>query len=321
MVTQHLNALTDRDTAVAMAAMLLRSGELVAIPTETVYGLAACINNELALANVFATKQRPADNPLIVHVAHRGDVSALAYVDDTSARLIEAFWPGALTLVLTKREGVSDVVTAGLATVAVRMPSLSVTRAIIEAAGQPLAAPSANISGRPSATTAQHVIDDFGGRIAAVVDAGPCEQGIESTVVQVHDGRVFLLRPGVITRNQIEAVVGGVLDEAGANDGASPGTRHRHYAPRATVVLCDTVARLQEEADSESLVLSTEPPPFNISWRPLAVSTLFAELRRADDLHVNKILVHCTDSVMLDEALMNRLRKAAEPFSESGIDK
>lgn len=321
MVTRRLDALQNPTEAVREAAELLRIGQLVAIPTETVYGLAACINNNDALANIFLVKQRPADNPLIVHVAHRDDVYALAHVDAMSAALIDAFWPGALTLVLSKKAGVSDLVTAGLGTVAVRMPALAITRAIIDAAGEPLAAPSANISGRPSATTAEHVIDDFGGQIAAVVDAGACEQGIESTVLRIEGGRVIMLRPGVISRAQIEAVVGSTLADGGAQDeSASPGTRHRHYAPRATVVLCDTAAMLKQEATPGSIVLSIERPLFDIPWRPLAAPTLFAELRRADDLHLNKILVHCTGAVLLDEALMNRLRKAAEPFRESGID-
>ncbi len=319
MVTKRLDALTHPAESVREAAELLRYGFLVAIPTETVYGLAACISNDAALAAIFRVKQRPADNPLIVHVAHREDVYAIAEVDAISARLIDSFWPGAFTLVLP-RKGVSDLVTAGLDTVAVRMPALAITRAIIDAVGEPLAAPSANISGRPSATTADHVLDDFGGRIAAVVDGGSCEQGIESTVVRVELGRVRVLRPGVISRSQIEAVVGSTLADSEQETGMSPGTRHRHYAPRATVVLCSTVAMLKEEATGEAMVLSTEQPDIDLPWRPLSVATLFAELRRADDLHLNKILVHCTDAVLLDEALMNRLRKAAEPFRESGVD-
>lgn len=322
MVTLHLDAVHDPAASVMKAALLLRNGLLVAIPTETVYGLAACISNEGALANVFAAKRRPVDNPLIVHIANRADVYLIAHVDALSEHLIDKFWPGALTLVLAKKKGVSELVTAGLDTVAVRMPSLGITRDIIAAAGEPLAAPSANISGRPSATTAQHVIDDFGGSIAAVVDAGACEQGIESTVIRVVDGRVMLLRPGGITRQQIESVIGSELLSPEAQDArTSPGTRHRHYAPHAAVVLCDTEDMLRSEAVPGTIVLSKDPPPIEIPWRRLDATTLFAELRRADDLQVNKILVHCTHAVRIDEALMNRLRMAAEPFRESDVGK
>ena len=327
MVTKRLDALANPMESAQEAAELLRNGKLVAIPTETVYGLAACIGNDEALAAIFHVKQRPADNPLIVHVAHRQDVNDLAEVDALSARLIESFWPGALTIVLPRKSGVSDIVTAGLDTVAVRMPSLGITRAIIDAAGEPLAAPSANISGRPSATTADHVLDDFGGHIAAVVDAGPCEQGIESTVVRVESGKVIVLRPGGVTRAKLAAVVGDALADAGTETSVahdSPGTRHRHYAPRATVVLCETIEELRQGAANgvQGLVLILAPvePELDIPWCPLTASTLFAELRRADDFDVDKILVHCTDAVLLDEALMNRLRKAAEPFRESGVD-
>lgn len=328
MVTQHLDALMEREFALERAGILLRDGELVAIPTETVYGLAACISNATALKNIFAVKGRPADNPLIVHIADRKDVYHLAHVDKLSELLMDAFWPGALTLVLPKKEVVNDLVTVGLETVAVRMPSLEITREIIQAAGEPLAAPSANISGRPSATTAHHVLDDFAGRIAAVVDAGPCELGIESTVVRVESGRVIVLRPGGVTRANLAAVVGDVLADAGAETSlahGSPGTHHRHYAPRATVVLCETIEDLRQGAENgvQGLILILAPvePELDIPWCPLSASTLFAELRRADDFDVDKILVHCTDAVRLDEALMNRLRKAAEPFRESGVDK
>jgi len=325
VITQHLDACEDHDLAIRTAGQLLRDGELVAIPTETVYGLAACISNEEALGRIFVVKGRPSDNPLIVHIAQLGQVDELATVDATSRRLIDVFWPGALTLVLPKRENVGDRITAGLDTVAIRMPSLAITREIIRAAGEPLAAPSANTSGKPSATTAQHVLSDFGGRIAAVVDAGPCVQGIESTVVRVVGERVIVLRPGSVTRAQLVSAIGGVVELSGPEDAdsvTSPGTRHRHYAPQATVVLCNTVEDIGKQvatlpAGFTAVLLAVERPAVDVEWRWLTSSTLYAELRRADDLHVNKILVHCTAAVQLDEALMNRLRKASEPFIES----
>ncbi len=242
MQTKHY---TDREEDLRAAAALLREGELVAIPTETVYGLAADAGNGAAVASIFRAKGRPSDNPLIVHIAREEELAALvAEVPPVAKALAAAYWPGPLTMIFNKADGVPDEVTAGLNTVAVRMPSHPVARRLIEMSGCPLAAPSANRSGSPSPTDARRVAQDMDGRIAAIVDGGACEVGVESTVISVHGGRVRLLRPGAITVEMLESVAGAVeIDEAvlkPLQDGAqaaSPGMKYKHYAPEARVVL------------------------------------------------------------------------------------
>lgn len=230
---------------IARAAELLRQGELVGIPTETVYGLAANALDEKAVAGIFEAKGRPQDNPLIVHVASPGWLPRFVReVPDEARRLMEAFWPGPLTIIMQKRPVIPGIVSAGLPTAAFRCPSHPVAHALLEEAGIPLAAPSANISGRPSPTTAGHVLHDLGGKIAAVLDGGPCGVGLESTVVTVGNGGARVLRPGGVTPAQIEAVLGRVeIDPAvlqkldpGARV-ASPGMKYKHYAPKASVTI------------------------------------------------------------------------------------
>ncbi len=242
MQTKHFN---DGEEDLRLAAALLKRGELVAIPTETVYGLAADARNGAAVASIFRAKGRPADNPLIVHIAREEELWDLAVsVPPVARALAAAYWPGPLTMIFDKAPGVPDEVTAGLSTVAVRMPSHPVARRLIELSGCPLAAPSANRSGSPSPTDAHRVAEDMDGRIAAIVDGGTCEVGVESTVVTVTDGRVRLLRPGAVTVPMLEKVAGMVeIDEAvlaplrEGTAAASPGMKYKHYAPTARVVL------------------------------------------------------------------------------------
>lgn len=234
------------DTAVCeQAGLLLRRGELVAIPTETVYGLAANALDDEAVQAVFTAKGRPQDNPLIVHVASAAWLERYAAeVPDAARRLIDAFWPGPLTVVLPCAPVLAPSVTAGLGTAGFRCPSHPVAHAVIEAAGVPLAAPSANRSGSPSPTEAAHVLADLDGKIAAVVDAGPCAVGVESTVVSVINGVPRVLRPGGVTPEQIKKVLGVVeIDPAvyaplpADTAAASPGMKYRHYAPKAKITL------------------------------------------------------------------------------------
>ena len=241
MQTLHL---TDQEADLHLAADLLKRGELVAIPTETVYGLAADALNGAAVANIFKAKGRPADNPLIVHIAHREQLEPLvAHVPPTAEALADAFWPGPLTIIFKKAPCIPTEVSAGLETVAVRMPSHPVARRIIELS-VPLAAPSANRSGIPSPTEADRVAEDMDGRIAAVMDGGACEVGVESTVVDVTGERVRVLRPGAVTVEMLSQIAGGVeIDDAVTHElktGAtvsSPGMKYKHYAPNARVVL------------------------------------------------------------------------------------
>jgi L-threonylcarbamoyladenylate synthase len=228
--------------AVARAATLLRSGELVALPTETVYGLGANALDEQAVRRIFEAKGRPSYNPLIVHVFDAEAARALATAWPESAeRLAERFWPGPLTIVLPKDRRVPDLVTAGLSTVALRVPRHPVMRAVLKAAGLPIAAPSANRSGEVSPTTAEHVEQSLGERVPLILDAGPAEIGLESTVVDLGRPRPVLLRPGAISAAELEAIIGGVEQGGAAARGdaarRSPGMLDRHYAPRAVVKL------------------------------------------------------------------------------------
>ncbi|MEQ1890766.1 MAG: L-threonylcarbamoyladenylate synthase, partial [Alphaproteobacteria bacterium] len=219
---------------VRAAAALIRAGRLVAFPTETVYGLGADARNERAVAEIFAAKGRPQFNPLIVHVCDLAAARELAEFDPLSLLLAQHFWPGPFTLVLPRRAGcgLSLLVSAGLDTVALRVPAHPLAQALLSVAGCPIAGPSANISGRISPTSAAHVAAELGGRVAMILDGGVCALGLESTVVQVRGDDVFLLRPGSVTRDQIAAIAGTVITGADDPDAPrSPGQLASHYAP------------------------------------------------------------------------------------------
>lgn len=222
--------------ALAQAAACLQAGEVVAFPTETVYGLGGNALDARAVARIFQAKERPADNPLIVHVPDLQAVSGFAHFDERAVRLAAALWPGPLSLVLPRRLEVALPAAAGLSTVAVRVPAHPVALALVRAAGVPVAAPSANRSGRPSPTTAAHVEHDLGGRIPLILDGGACEVGIESTVLALFDDRPRILRPGGVSAEAIARVLGEpVGTELGSHH--SPGTRHPHYRPKSPVIL------------------------------------------------------------------------------------
>ena len=238
---------TNTPENIIKTAEILKKGGLAAIPTETVYGLAADALNGEAVAKIFAAKGRPMDNPLIVHVAEFEDIERFALVreiPEAAKKLAKVFWPGPLTIIMKKGYVIPDEVSAGLDTVAIRLPSHPSARAIIKAADTPLAAPSANLSGSPSPTTAQHVMSDMDGKIDAVFDGGACGVGVESTVITLAEGTPRLLRPGRVTLEELREVLGEVeLDSAVLNklkDGqkaASPGMKYKHYAPKANVIL------------------------------------------------------------------------------------
>lgn len=238
---------TNTPENIIKTAEILKKGGLAAIPTETVYGLAADALNGEAVAKIFAAKGRPMDNPLIVHVAEFEDIERFALVreiPEAAKKLAKVFWPGPLTIIMKKGGVIPDEVSAGLDTVAIRLPSHPSARAIIKAADTPLAAPSANLSGSPSPTTAQHVMNDMDGKIDAVFDGGACGVGVESTVITLAEGTPRLLRPGKVTLEELREVLGEVeLDSAVLNklkDGqkaASPGMKYKHYAPKANVIL------------------------------------------------------------------------------------
>lgn len=307
---------------IAAAANILQSGGVVGVPTETVYGLAGSIRHPGAIAEIFRRKGRPHDNPLIVHVASLSQAYELTTDEGRIAidALCTYFWPGPLTIVVPASKDVPDAISVGLDTVAIRMPAHPVFLDLIRQTGSPLAAPSANVSGRPSPTRAEHVLEDLGDDVF-ILDGGPCEHGIESTVVQITGDVLHILRPGAISREQLEERWGGELSRAQAqgNQGIvrSPGVKYRHYSPSASVVLSysvdDALSLLQQYGENTCALI---PASFVGQFYPhtvrlLSTVTLFDEFRRADALHTGTIVVLCDESVLANEALINRLRKAA----------
>jgi L-threonylcarbamoyladenylate synthase len=301
------------------AARIIRAGGLVAFPTETVYGLGANAGSGEAVARIFEAKGRPRFNPLIVHVGDLGQAGRLGEFEGDAERLAEAFWPGPLSLVVPRRPDapLTDLVSAGLPTVALRVPSHPAARALIEAAGVPIAAPSANRSGQVSATNADHVAADFGDSVDLILDGGACAEGLESTIVGFAASGPVLLRAGAIPRVAIEAVLGKPLAVVGAQSAVqSPGMLASHYAPRAHLRLEATVpwrgeAFLafgpQSNCDADCLNLSETG---NLRE---AAANLFAHLRRLDAAGPEMIAVAPIPDHGLGEAINDRLRRAAAP--------
>ncbi len=319
-VTQRLD---DSEAGIAAAAALLRTGKLVALPTETVYGLAADATSGAAVAGIYAAKERPSFNPLIAHLPDLAAAQRQGLFDANALALARAFWPGPLTLVVPVSSGcsVSDLARAGLATVALRVPSHPVARAVLQAAGRPIAAPSANRSGRVSATSAAHVLADLDGRIDAVLDGGPTKVGVESTIVACLDGAPRLLRPGGVPSAAIEGVIGRSLVLAGESGAApiSPGLLASHYAPAAGVRL-DADGPLNGEAwlgfGPEPVTLS--PATLQLNLSPAgdlmeAAANLFGHLRQLDMAAPATIAVAPIPLHGLGEAINDRLRRAAAP--------
>lgn len=335
--------LDDSQGSIHTAANLLRSGGLVAIPTETVYGLAADGLNEAALARIFEAKQRPHEDPLILHVAEVAWVGDLAAdVPPVARELMARFWPGPLTLVLRKSAKVPDLVTAGQPTVAIRMPSHAIALALLREVGTPLAAPSANLFSRPSPTTADHVLEDLDGRIDAVLDGGPTTLGVESTVLDLTMDPPVLLRPGGVNREELQEVLGSDWtgnrsnSRLGTRDEGlkSPGLLTRHYSPRAEVRLYSgeqmavlSAIRTSIEGDPQPdtclvLAFSEDLAHLNgvacevVELGPsvgsdIAASRLYAALRRADRVGKRVIYARLGSEAALGAALNDRLRRAA----------
>ena len=307
--------------SIARAVTLLRQGGLVAFPTETVYGLGADARAEAAVAGIYAAKTRPRFNPLIAHVASLAAARREGVFDDAALALAEAFWPGPLTLVVpaTPACSVSLLARAGLASVALRVPASPIARALLAAAGFPVAAPSANRSGRISPTTAAHVLEELDGRVALILDGGPCAVGLESTIVSCLEAP-RLLRPGGVDRKAVEVVLGRALDEAEPHDGVvAPGMLASHYAPRARLRLEATAAhpgeavldfagRLRAWAQ-EGRYLDLSPSGDTTH----AAAALFASLRRLDSLASTAIAVAPVPRRGLGEAINDRLARAAAP--------
>lgn len=333
MKTLMLSA--DTPETPGIAAALIKRGELVAIPTETVYGLGADGLNEAAVCKIFEAKGRPQDNPLILHICGPEQIELFCHhIPQKAYDLADAFWPGPLTMVLPVRSIVPKRTTAGLDTVAIRCPDNAVTREIIRLSGVPIAAPSANISGKPSTTTARHVLHDHDGKIAAIVDGGPCRVGVESTIVDLTEERPRLLRPGGITPEQLFAVLGDlVVDKAVTaqidKDAVvkAPGMKYRHYAPSEPVVI---VSGSREKAaeyirrhfvPGDRVLCFQEELPLYSGCNPLSygqeadVNTLsaglFAALRELDDPSIHQVFARCPVGGGVAYAVQNRLKKAA----------
>lgn len=323
------------------AAAILKKGGLVAFPTETVYGLGADALNEEAARKIYAAKGRPSDNPLIAHIAKKEDIEPLVReIPEAGKKLMDAFWPGPLTLIFPKSGRVPTGTTGGLDTVAVRMPSDPVARRLIELAGTPVAAPSANTSGRPSPTTAEHVRQDMDGRIEMIVDGGPVGIGVESTIVDVTGEIPMVLRPGAITMEMLKKCVGAVeIDPAILGPVSqdfkpkAPGMKYRHYAPKAdlTIVSGETedvvraINRMAAERESEGLsvgIICTDETralyprgvvrSMGVRARQETIAhNLYAVLREFDDLNADVIYSESFEGGELSQAIMNRLCKAA----------
>ncbi len=306
------------EDAIADAGALIRDGRLVAFPTETVYGLGADATNDTAVARIFEAKGRPSFNPLICHVRDLQAARELGRFSSKIQSLAERFWPGALTLVVPRAEAckASLLVSAGLDTIALRVPAHAVAQSLIAAAGRPIAAPSANRSGEVSPTTAAHVLDSLDDRVSLILDGGPCQLGLESTVIGFDGDRALLLRPGAIAREEIEAIAGplATLSED-AEKPASPGRLLRHYAPK-TLLRLNATTTLSGEA-----LLAFGTPP-NGKFKSLlnlspagdlleAAANLFAFLRALDRSGAPTIAVMPIPDQGLGEAINDRLRRAA----------
>jgi L-threonylcarbamoyladenylate synthase len=304
--------------AITRAAELLRAGRLVAFPTETVYGLGGDATNDRAVAAIFQAKARPRFNPLIVHAGSVADAEALAVFNTLARRIAAQFWPGPLSLVLPRKpeSRLSLLASAGLDTVAIRVPVHAVAQALLREAGSPIAAPSANRSGRVSATEAAHVADELGGDVALILDAGPTPVGVESTVLDLSAESPVLLRPGAVTLEALTELLGPIA-VGGAGVPKSPGMLASHYAPRLHVRLAATDARPGEAL----LAFGPDPPPgfAEVLWLSRsgnlaeAAANLFAMLRRLDRSCFTGIAVMPIPEHGLGRAINDRLRRAAAP--------
>ena len=320
---------------IEQCAKILRSGGLVAFPTETVYGLGGLATDASAASKIYASKGRPSDNPLIIHISDPKDAEKYAYTCELYYKLANAFMPGPLTVILPKKSSIPSEVTGGLDTVALRCPLHPIAKALIEKTGEAIAAPSANLSGSPSPTEGKHVIDDLNGRIEAIIDGGSAEIGLESTIVKIDGDTLTLLRPGAITRDALLCVcetvniAHSVTEALKENERPlSPGMKYRHYAPNAPLVLLDGASddvinfiskKAKDErclvlAYSEEISLLRGVTTIDIGMRDdleTQAKRLFSALRAANELKLDKIYAHLPTQSGLGLALYNRMIRAA----------
>ncbi|MBR7100928.1 MAG: threonylcarbamoyl-AMP synthase [Clostridia bacterium] len=334
MKTEVLEVTEKSDSILERAAELIRSGALVGIPTETVYGLGANAYNRDACLNIFKAKGRPADNPLIVHIARPEDAENIAYTNALYYKLAVRFMPGPLTVILPKKDIIPDSVTAGLDTVAIRCPANPVANRLIEIAGVPIAAPSANKSGMPSPTSAVHVYNDMNGEIPMILDGGECEVGVESTVISITDDSIMLLRPGQVTVEMLSevcenvSVSSAVIEELKPGEKAlSPGMKYKHYAPVANLYLVngeyiDFVSFTKEKSTKEKCAVMCYDEEIALYEKEILLPVgkkddikeqtkrLFNLLRKADELGVQTIYAHLPKKEGAALAIYNRMIRA-----------
>lgn len=322
--------LSDTTENIELAAKLIAEGKLVAFPTETVYGLGADALNAEAVGKVYAAKGRPSDNPMIVHIASKADFARLTpYITEDMEKLMEAFWPGPLTMVVPRKPLIPDTTTGGLDTVGIRMPDHLVALELISKSGCPIAAPSANLSGKPSPTTAQHVVDDLDGRVDAILCSDDCQVGIESTVIDMTGERPMILRPGVITKKDFEEVLGKVVlmdptlnqrpEDRGDAEFApkSPGMKYKHYAPNAPMLVFEgdpdevRATIIEEKILRESRGEKVAAMLFDETDERAAAQKFFAQLREADKANVDVILAAAMPEEGIGFSVMNRMLKSA----------
>ena len=331
MLTKVIDIRTERQEALSQSAGLIRSGEVVAIPTETVYGLAANAFDESAVAKIFLAKGRPQDNPLIVHISDFSQLGELVSEIPEKVRVMaEHFWPGPLTMIMKKSGKIPSAVSGGLDTVAIRMPKNEYARAIIDECSVPLAAPSANLSGSPSPIRAKYVLDDMFGRIPLIIDGGECEIGVESTVISFTEDKPRLLRPGGVTLEQIREVIGEIEVDSAVlerlEDGkkaSSPGMKYKHYAPKAQIIIVkgafeDFCSFLRDKSDYFVLCFEGEEKFFENALTygkkddgASEAKRLFDALRELDELGAKTVYARCPDLKGMGLAVYNRLIRSA----------
>lgn len=322
--------LTTTEQDIALAGEILKNGGLVAFPTETVYGLGADALNEEAVKKIYIAKGRPSDNPLIVHVSDKKDIAPLVKeITPKAQALIDAFFPAALTIILPKSDKIGDAVSGGLGTVAVRMPENEIARKVISASGCPIAAPSANTSGLPSPTKAKYVIDDMQGKIEAIIDGGDCKFGVESTVITLAADTPTILRPGAVTKEMIEAVIGEVNVAKAVTEGMknnetaeSPGMKYKHYAPKARVIIVNSDKKTYESfvnSRKDAFALCFEDDEVTIPKITFGKESddlsqakeLFEALRIVDEMGAKKVYARIPRMDGVGMAVYNRLIRAA----------
>jgi L-threonylcarbamoyladenylate synthase len=308
--------------AIRQAAEIIRGGGIVAFPTETVYGLGADAYHPLAVARIFEVKRRPYFDPLIVHIASPADLIKLVKdIPSSAKKLTEKLWPGPLTVVLFKEEHIPDIVTAGLPTIAVRMPDHPMALSLIKESKCPIAAPSANPFGYLSPTTAEHVREQLGDQVDLILDGGPCPVGVESTIVSFSEDKPRLLRPGGVSLEEIEAMIGEVEIGPIKDRPAAPGMLPRHYAPRTPIVLDWDEKHLDLYKDKKIGFLAFQEPGNFLEFEHIevlskkgdfreAAANLFSAIRRLDALHLDLILAEAVPEAGLGRAIMDRLRRA-----------